>query len=260
MCPVGKHRNVGPSLIVSLGPCTGGQVWTHRSAEGHVLSANSWTPINGKIPHRTLPYHGHRTSVVLFTHSAAASKTSAVAVAQASNAGLPTPGHPAVYVPTLEELKYINMGTAPAVRAFAELCTSTMEMAALTEVPKGVHPAYATQDTAKRMVEGRSVGFMHRAILHSLFYAALILTTLQSTAAAAAVSSASDFCGLNIVDVHRSMLEQASIDQLTTSEWDPSDAYVGACDTPQQLLQPWFPPLQSDYSHLKLLDCTLEAM
>ena len=68
--------NIGPSLVVALGPFTGGQLWTHRAAEGCVLDVRNFAYINGRVPHRTLPYAGDRVSIVLFSHSSAASMIS----------------------------------------------------------------------------------------------------------------------------------------------------------------------------------------
>ena len=42
--------------------------------------------------------------------------------------------------------------------------------------------------------------------------------------------------------------------------WDPTDAFIGSCDVPQQLLKPWCPPLQCDYGYLGILDCTRIAL
>ena len=79
--------NVGPSLVVSLGPHAGGQLWVFRANEGCVLDLEAWTPINGRIPHKNLPHAGDRVSIVLFTHSAAASRNSSQALTGCAMAG-----------------------------------------------------------------------------------------------------------------------------------------------------------------------------
>ena len=149
--------NMGPSLIIALGPFTGGQVWTHRAAEGNVLSVHNWTMMNGNVPHRTLPYTGDRLSIVLFTHAAAASQKSAAAMCQVRTAGIPAPPHPACHIPHIDDLKYINMGIPAASRAFNLLCESTVELAVATMVPKAIDESLATQEEAKKMVDARSI-------------------------------------------------------------------------------------------------------
>lgn len=62
--------NVGPPMIVAVGPHTGGSLWHHQPGEGRVHDLQAWTQINGRIPHKNLPFYGKRGSIVLFTHSA----------------------------------------------------------------------------------------------------------------------------------------------------------------------------------------------
>jgi hypothetical protein len=57
-------NNNGPSIIVSLGVHTGGQLWQYP---GDILNiAAKLTECNGLIPHVTLPYEGERYSLVYY--------------------------------------------------------------------------------------------------------------------------------------------------------------------------------------------------
>ena len=57
-------NNNGPSIIVSLGLHTGGQLWQYP---GDILNiAAKLTECDGLIPHVTLPYEGERYSLVYY--------------------------------------------------------------------------------------------------------------------------------------------------------------------------------------------------
>ena len=83
--------NGGPSLVVALGPHTGGQLWVHHATEGHVIDVERWQPTNGRIPHCSLPFAGQHASIVLFTYAAACSRQSSEAVQAVAMAGFPVP-------------------------------------------------------------------------------------------------------------------------------------------------------------------------
>lgn len=179
--------NVGPSMVLAVGPFTGGLLWTHRAAEGQVVNVRNWAYINERVHHRTLPHAGDRFSIVLFTHAAAASQVSLEAVGQAAFTGLPAPPHPAAFTPGLDDLRYTNMGMQPAATTFRALCESTMELAAGTVVPTDRDESLIAEEGAKQIIDSKPVGFLHRSLLMTLFYAAFILGSLQATTASVAV-------------------------------------------------------------------------
>ena len=144
--------NLGPSLTLAIGPHVGGNLWVFRSEEGSVLDIGKWSLTNGRIPHKSLPHAGHRISIVLFTHSAAASRNSSTVIAAASEAGFPVPACPATGSPSIEDLRFINKGMQAAVTAFRLMCESTITVATDTMLPSHVPPEDATWNGAQRFM------------------------------------------------------------------------------------------------------------
>ena len=58
------RMNFGPSVIVSLGLHTGGQLWQYPDLVLDIHNRPQLT--NGLLPHMTLPYKGERFSLVYF--------------------------------------------------------------------------------------------------------------------------------------------------------------------------------------------------
>jgi len=59
--------NLGPSLIVSLGPYeSGGELWTHDL--GAVDARNRFRQFDGNIPHCTIPFTGRRYSLIFYSN------------------------------------------------------------------------------------------------------------------------------------------------------------------------------------------------
>jgi len=61
--------NCGPSLIISLGDHSGGELWQyHKPDQGKVLTIkNRLVMTDGLLPHMTLPHDGERFSLVFFS-------------------------------------------------------------------------------------------------------------------------------------------------------------------------------------------------
>ena len=58
--------NRGPTLMLTLGDATGGDLWVHPNAR-HAARWN-WILFDGTRPHCTFPYSGERVTVVFYTH------------------------------------------------------------------------------------------------------------------------------------------------------------------------------------------------
>ena len=84
--------NIGASYTMSLGPVTGGCVWTagERPTAIHNTLCK-WTLIHGSAPHGTLPFCGPRVSLVVFTHSALAHPLAQPASDMTASHGIPLP-------------------------------------------------------------------------------------------------------------------------------------------------------------------------
>lgn len=65
------RNNHGPSKTIALAPFSGGWLWEHRDPCGCLYEPSIWQDVNGTNPHQTLPHHGPRFSIVLYTHHAA---------------------------------------------------------------------------------------------------------------------------------------------------------------------------------------------
>ena len=78
---------------------------------------------------------------MLFTHAAVARQLSAEAIQQVQAAGFPVPVHPARYVPSLDELRFINKGLAPAATEFRMMCQRAIDMSSTTMLPADVEEA-----------------------------------------------------------------------------------------------------------------------
>ena len=64
-----KHvdgNNIGPSYIQSIGPHTGGALWT--ADQGVIDCRNKWKLFDGNQEHATQPFKGTRISFIAFTH------------------------------------------------------------------------------------------------------------------------------------------------------------------------------------------------
>ena len=59
-----EGANLGPSIVVALGPHTGGQLWIHRAVQGQIIEVQRWQMFNGRIPHRNLLFAGNRFSML----------------------------------------------------------------------------------------------------------------------------------------------------------------------------------------------------
>ena len=79
--------NIGPSLVLAIGPHTGGNLWVFNSAEGTTIDLSKWSLTNGRLPHTSLPHAGKRMSIVLFTHAATMSNNASSAIAETAVAG-----------------------------------------------------------------------------------------------------------------------------------------------------------------------------
>ena len=130
--------NVGPSMIVAVGPHAGGNLWLHQPGEGKVHYLQTWTPINGRIPHRNLPFFGKRGSIVLFTHSAlcapVVSAGTVKVVEDLVELGFPVPSMPIKTDTSAADLLCINEGLGPAAISFKMLCESTLQTTSVTTV------------------------------------------------------------------------------------------------------------------------------
>ena len=98
-------------------------------------------------------------------------------------AGFLIPNSSHVHTPSLEELKMINGGMGPAVTAYRMMCESMVQMCDVVKIPAVVHEDLATSESAQRLLCGKTVNFIHRSLLLALFYAALILGSVQSSTA-----------------------------------------------------------------------------
>ena len=242
---------------------TSGHLWSYRwgptpednsgstgRARGCVVDIREWAFINGRVPHRNLPHAGDRISIVLFTHSAAAGRHAGDAIVEAANFGFPVPPGPIACTPSLDELKFINMGMGPAAIAYRLLCESTLAMADNVIVPDDVEEKDVTQSGAAKLLEGKTVHFLHRSLLMGLFYAALVLGSLKS-ATAVHTASVMSMCGHDVYEVQRMETEVTAIGDLTTHEWHPCDAHIGDDFVPSALLTCWMPELTVQHEHLE---------
>ena len=100
--------NVGPSLVLGLGPHAGGELWSYQPGEGVVHELMNWTPINGRIAHRNHPFAGHMSSIVLFTHNAVYANSTAPVLQTLAECGFPIPPMPLKYIPPTYELTLAN--------------------------------------------------------------------------------------------------------------------------------------------------------
>lgn len=58
------RNNLGPSLILGLGPYSGGQLWT--SDRGLLNVKHEWTEFDGRLPHAALPFDGQTRYTLIF--------------------------------------------------------------------------------------------------------------------------------------------------------------------------------------------------
>ena len=62
--------NLGPSLILKLGPHFGGWTWTSADGHGVAMVSGQWNMFDAAIPHCSAPFYGRCVAIVLFTHPA----------------------------------------------------------------------------------------------------------------------------------------------------------------------------------------------
>ena len=119
---------------------------------------------------------------MLFSHASVCSKVAGDAVALAAKAGFCAPTMPYKFVPQLEDL-FINQGVNAAVKAYQSLCKSTLQMADHVRVPVNIRDSDANEDTAARIVSGKTVNFVHRSLMLAMFYGALIMSCINTARA-----------------------------------------------------------------------------
>ena len=253
----------GPSLVVAMGPHTGGQLWTHRAEQGQVLDVQRWQAINGKIPHRNLPFVGHRASLVLFTHAATCSNTAAPAIESAAQHGFPMPAIPILSVPSVDELKFIRMGVTAAAEALRQMCACTVEVADKVHIPTNVKEAEVNEETAyvvfQDRIANRSAHFLHKSVLLGFFYAALIMSFLQP--ASAYVKADQMYVAAYVLQpMHLNASQQVLTQQMTCDEALPTDAVIGSDHIPRMLCQPWMPELYDPATGVEPKQSATETM
>ena len=251
--------NIGPSLIITMGPHTGGQLWIHKSTEGEILDITRWTLINGLIPHRNIPHFGDRVSVVLFSHTAANGRHAGEAAAQIAAAGFPVPQCPFTYSPRPEEQRFIRMGLGNAATAYRMMCESTVTLANTTIVPCTIDEQELTVTTAAKHVNSRPFAFLHKSLLVCMFYAAMLMSSFHTSEALQTAVMVS-IGGFAFHEVHRTEEEQAVVTSMTQADWHETDVHIASGTIAMSLLSEWMPPLQLDDSHLNLKACTVDAL
>ena len=89
----------GMSLIMTLGPFTGGEVWhtgTNQTGSGVWDTTETMLEFNGKITHGSMPCYGRKFTVVVYTNSSIAHVEAGNAIHMAAMHGLPMPDPTAV--------------------------------------------------------------------------------------------------------------------------------------------------------------------
>jgi hypothetical protein len=117
------RNNCGPSLLISLGDHTGGQLWQYP---GDVLEVHyKATHCNGLLPHMTLPFQGERYSLVFYCIN--------------SNRAPPTPENLAF----LKDLGFWELGDRPVPEKAQPLMDKAQALinGSLTGTLAGVGPA-----------------------------------------------------------------------------------------------------------------------
>ena len=123
--------NIALSLIITLGPFTGGWTWQLVGSIAAILQTGQWAYIDGRAPHSSSLFCGLRTSIVLFTHSSLTSPATAASVAVARSFGVP--------LPTAFEAVQLDRATVDhqidltnAYLAYADTCTDLVDLADAT--------------------------------------------------------------------------------------------------------------------------------
>ena len=169
--------NVGPSAIISLGPHTGGFLWT-LDASGSVAHNpyDNWIVADGRVPHGNLPFYGQRVSCVAFTHAAIKNENVQNALHMASNAGFPIPFQrgPADIDPSL--IKYTNLLPMQVQNLYENFCLEILEVADSVKIPKTSTEA-PDHESATRIAVAYPARGPVAGILIVLIYAALLLTS-----------------------------------------------------------------------------------
>ena len=84
-------NSLGPSMVIHIGPYTGGWTWVYSTGCGDFILPSAWHHLDGKTPHASNPFFGDRISLVLFSHKAANMPNAAPALAQTRQLGICPP-------------------------------------------------------------------------------------------------------------------------------------------------------------------------
>ena len=88
------RNNMGLSIILSLGPSTGGEFWTNgtnQTGSGVWDTMEQWQPFDGRTPHCSLPCYGRKFSVIVYTNTAITHNEAEDAIQAAITLGIPVP-------------------------------------------------------------------------------------------------------------------------------------------------------------------------
>ena len=115
--------NIGTSYTMSLGPVTGGCLWTAGEAPTAIHNTLSkWTLLHGSAPHGTLPFCGPRVSIVVFTHSALGHSQAGLAITTAINHGIPLPPQEVVMEETMRSGNMRVLQPDQIIEPYDSLC------------------------------------------------------------------------------------------------------------------------------------------
>ena len=118
---------------------------------------------------------------------------------------------------------------APAVIAYRMLCESTVQASESIRVPRAAGDDVTCEDGAVKLLSGKTSGnFLHRSVIFSMFYAALIMCGIR-TAGASSADQQESLYGYNFEKIGRTLDEQDIVNGMTHEEWHETDAFYWQC-------------------------------